>query len=146
MTAEGGRSASVPALPRRTLKAPAAALARVQKVLPIAPVTAIPSAPQQTYDKTGTVAAVPSDQARDLSFDPAAVSRRRERIERRNALTLTLRQRWPDLFTGPTAVPWAIGMHNQIVEALGCDVKDLRAVLSGWSQTPRYLRRRSPRV
>jgi sRNA-binding protein len=73
----------------------------------------------------------------DLPLDPELAARRKERNERRNALALTLRQRWPDLFTGPSA-PWAVGMHRQIVETLGCDEKDLRAVLSGWSQTPRY--------
>jgi hypothetical protein len=133
-----GRTSSVPAPPRRTLKAPAAALARVQKVLPVEPVMPVRSRPQQAYDIPVTEAAVPSDRAENSPLDPAVVSRRKERNERRNTLTLTLRQRWPDLFTGPTAVPWAIGMHNQIVEALGCDVKDLRTVLSGWSQTPRY--------
>jgi hypothetical protein len=131
------RSASVPAPPRRTLKAPAAALARVQKVLPVEPVAPVRSRPQQAYDIV-TEAAVPSDQAENSPLDPEAVARRKERNERRNALALTLRQRWPDLFTRPSVTPWAIGMHHQIVEMLGCAEKDLRAVLAFWSSSPSY--------
>jgi hypothetical protein len=135
-TASSERSASVPAPPRRTLKAPAAALARVQKVLPVEPMAPVRSRPQQAYDIPVTKAAVPSDRAENSPLDPEIAARRKERSERHNALAFTLRRRWPDLFTGPP-VPWAIGMHRQIIAVLGCGEKDLRTVLSVWSQSPR---------
>jgi hypothetical protein len=138
------RIASVPAAPRRRLTAPAAALARVRKELPGEPVVPVPSAVRQAHDKPVTEAAQPADQVKDLPFDPELAARRKERNERRNTLALVLRQRWPELFTTPFT-PWAIGMHNQILEALECDLKDLRAVLSGWSHSRGTRRRCSPR-
>jgi hypothetical protein len=137
MSENVGRSASPAAPPRRTLRAPAAALMRVQKVLPVAAAGTVPSPARQAHDKTVESASAPSDQAKDLPVDPELAARRKERNERRNALALTLRARWPDLFTGPFT-PWAVGIHHQIVAALECDVKDLRVALSGWSGSLAY--------
>jgi hypothetical protein len=85
-----------------------------------------------------------SDEAAKINtpaqLDPELVARRKERDERQNALFLKLRAISPALFTAIPPPPMAIGMHNQILERLGCDVKDLRAVLSRWSRSPRYLK------
>jgi hypothetical protein len=135
---------SVPAPPRRTLKAPAAALARVQKVLPVEPVTVIPSAAQHAADKSSEKAsfgqpkpaiAQPKPTSDEVAKsntpelpDPELAARR----HRRNALFLKLREISPALFAAIPPPPMAIGTRDVLVERLGLDPEgqvDLKAVI-----------------
>jgi hypothetical protein len=124
------RSASPAAPLRHTLRAPAAAVARVRMVLPVEVAAPVPSPARQAYDKTVT--------------DPELAARRKERNERRNALFMRLREIAPTLFVTIPPPPMAIGVYDVIVARLGLDAEaahDLRVMLGHHTHRVAYQKR-----
>ena len=135
------RSASPAAPPRRTLMAPPAALARVQKVLPVE--LAVPPRPAVQHAADKSAKKPPIVRRPQVGEDPAALAERRARLARRNALFLKLRAISPALFAAIPAPPMAIGIYDVLVGRLGLDPEgkaDLRRIISEHVNRPGYQR------
>ena len=130
---------------RRTLTASPAMKARIEKASAPPPKPPAQHAVHKS-PKTPAVAQpkpVPAQKATVVVVveeDPAVISERRARLERRSALVLRLRAVSPTLFAPDTyiPVPLAVGIHEQIIEALGCEPRDVTVILGMWCAKFRY--------
>ena len=122
---------------RRTLTASPAMKARIEKVAPPPKPSAQhavhkpPEKPPIAQPKP--VPAQKATEERAATRDPAGV-------ERRNALFMKLRLLSPALFASTAYVPppLAIGIHAQIIAALGAEPRDVAVILGMWTGKFRY--------
>jgi ProQ/FINO family len=127
---------------RRTLTASPAMKARIEKVAPPPP---RPSAQHAVHKPPGKSAIAQKATPAPEMHPPAVVEERPATrdpagVERRNALFMKLRQLSPALFASTAYVPppLAIGIHAQIIAALGAEPRDVAVILGIWTGKFRY--------
>jgi hypothetical protein len=117
---------------RRTLTASPAMKARIEKVAP-PPKPSAQHAVHKLPEKPPVAQKATVVEERAATRDPAGV-------ERRNALFMKLRLLSPALFASTAYVPppLAIGIHAQIIAALGAEPRDVAVILGMWTGKFRY--------